>query len=113
MREYVEHYHHERNHQGLDNVSHCRSSYQARERSDATSASAAYGATIGGRPHSAADRVFGQDGMWRREVLREGAAAAHLIAETVVMRATNSGGGALSSLESRARWAEQRRVKQP
>ncbi len=33
------------------------------QRSDAsTHASAAYWATIGGRPYSAADRVFGQDG---------------------------------------------------
>ena len=42
--------------------SRCLSGRQARERSDATNASAAYWATIGGRPHSAADRVFGQDG---------------------------------------------------
>src|SRR5277367_2163482 len=43
--------------------SRCRSGNQARERSDATNASAAYWATIGGRPHSAADRVSGQDGV--------------------------------------------------
>ena len=33
----------------------------ARERSDATNASAGYWATIDGRPHSAANRVFGKD----------------------------------------------------
>jgi transposase InsO family protein len=43
--------------------SRCRSGNPARGRSDATNASAAYWATIGGRPHSAADRVFGQDGV--------------------------------------------------
>ena len=41
--------------------SRCVSGRQARERSDATNASAGYWATIGGRPHSAADPVFGQD----------------------------------------------------
>ena len=46
----------------LPTSAHCRSGNQARERSDATNASAAYWATIGGTPHSAADRVFGQDG---------------------------------------------------
>ena len=34
-----------------------------RERSDTTNASEAYWATIGGMPHSAAVRVFGQDGV--------------------------------------------------
>jgi hypothetical protein len=43
-------------------LSRCHSGNQTRERSDATYASAAYWATIGGRPHNASDRVFGQRG---------------------------------------------------
>jgi hypothetical protein len=42
--------------------SRCRSGNPARERSDATNASAAYWATIGGRPHSAPDRVSDRTG---------------------------------------------------
>src|ERR1019366_36991 len=46
-------------------TSRCPSGNLAREQFDATSASAAYWATIGGAPHSTADRVFGQDAVGR------------------------------------------------
>jgi hypothetical protein len=70
VREYVEHYHHERGHQGLDNVIPLPVWDLAKEQSYATNDSAAYWATIGGTPHSAGDRVFDVDELPRSNFTR-------------------------------------------
>ena len=71
MREYVEHYHHERNHQGLDNVVPLPLGQPGNGAIRCHERLGGLLRHFGKRPHSGVDRDFGQDGVGSSDGVRE------------------------------------------